>query len=95
MPRRVPPAFLDTVLWGQTCLFYAVRLQDDLLDGELPGSPLALAPILFLTEADRAYSSIFHRDAAFWKHYRQALETTVAGIVRVAELQRDFSAPGG
>ena len=87
--RVVPPGFLDTVLWGQTSLFYAVRLQDDLLDGKLPRSPLALAPLLFLTEADRAYSSVIDSNAGFWKHYRLALETTVAGIVRVAEMQRD------
>jgi hypothetical protein len=88
-PKVVSPEFLETVLWGQTCLFYAVRLQDDFLDGGLRRSPLVLAPLLFLTEAERAYSSIIDRDAAFWKHYRRALETTVAGIVRVDELQRD------
>jgi hypothetical protein len=92
-PRTVSPEFLDTVLWGQMCLFYAVRLQDDLLDGEFPRSPLVLAPLLFLTEADCAYSSLIERNAVFWKHYRRALETTVSGIVRVAEMQRDFSVP--
>jgi hypothetical protein len=91
-PGLVAQEFLDTVLWGQTSLYYAVRLQDDLLDGALPRSPLALAPLLFLTEADRAYSSVIDRTAGFWKHYRLALETTVSGIVRVAEMQRDPAA---
>jgi hypothetical protein len=81
------------VLWGQTTLFYAVRLQDDFLDGGLPRSPLALAPLLFLTEANRAYSSILEGNTGFWKHYRQALEATVTGIVRVAEMQRDPLVP--
>jgi hypothetical protein len=89
---EVSPEFLDIVLWGQTSLFYAVRLQDDLLDGEFSRSTLALAPLLFLTEADRAFSSIIDSNAGFWEHYRLALETTVAGIVRVAAMQRDLAA---
>jgi hypothetical protein len=87
--RTMSNEFLDAVVWGQTCLFYAIRLQDDLLDGDVSRPLLALAPLLFLTEADRAYSSAFERNAPFWKRYRLALETTVAGIVRVAEMQRD------
>ncbi len=92
-PREVSPEFLDTVLWGQTALFYAVRLQDDFLDGGLPRSSLLLAPLLFLTEANRAYSSIIDRNTGFWKHYRRAVDTTVTGIVRVAEMQRDPLVP--
>ena len=85
--------FLDTVIWGQTSLFYAVRLQDDHLDGQLPHTPLLLAPLLFLSEADRAYSSIIDTKAAFWNHYRLALQTTLAGIARVAEMQRNPAVP--
>lgn len=91
-PRALSPKFLDIVLWGQTALFYAVRLQDDLLDGALSRSPLMLAPLLFMTEAHRAYSSVIDVNADFWKHYRLAIETTVSGIVRVASLQRDPAA---
>jgi hypothetical protein len=91
-PHEVSPELLGTVLWGQTALFYAVRLQDDLLDGALPHTPLVLAPLLFLTEAERAFSSIIDSNTPFWNHYRRALETTVAGIVRVAEMQRDRTA---
>jgi hypothetical protein len=91
-PGSVSPEFLDTVLWGQTCLFYAIRLQDDLLDGHLSRSSIALAPLLFLTEAHRTFSSVFDRNAGFWEHYRKALETTVGGIARVAHMQRDSSA---
>jgi len=93
VPREISTKFLDTVLWGQTCLFYSVRLQDDLLDGELSRSPLAPATLLFLTEADRAYSSVFNRNTDFWKHYRRALGTTVTGIIRVAEMHRDLAVP--
>jgi len=91
-PGAVSTEFLNTVLWGQTSLFYAVRLQDDMLDGQFSRSPLALAPLLFLAEADRAYSSVIDSNAGFWKHYRLALETTVTGIVRVAAMQRDRTA---
>ncbi len=84
----VSPEFLDTILWGQHCLFYTVRLQDDLLDGELARSPLTMAPLLFLTEAQRAFSSVLDSETGFCEHYRRAVETTVAGITRVAELQR-------
>lgn len=85
----VSPEFLESVLWGQTSLFYAVRLQDDLLDGQFSRSPLALAPLLFMTEANRVFSSVIDTRAGFWRHYRLALETTVTGIVRVAGMQRD------
>ncbi len=88
-PRRPAPEFLEAVVWGQTCLFYAVRLQDDLLDGHLIRSPLALAPSLFLNEAHRTFSSVLGPDSLFWNHCRRALDTTVAGIVRVERLQRD------
>ena len=81
--------FLETVIWGQTSLFYAVRLQDDHLDGHLPHTPLLLAPLLFLSEADRAFSSVIDTRAAFWNHYRLALQTTLTGIARVAQMQRD------
>ncbi len=90
--RAVPPEFLEAVLWGQNCIFYAVRIQDDLLDGELARSPLTMAPLLFMTEAERAFSSVLDAKSEFWGHYRQALETTVAGITRVAELQRNPAA---
>ena len=91
--RNVSAAFLDTIIWGQTSLFYAVRLQDDLLDRDLPRAPLVLAPLLFLSEADRAYASIIDTKSAFWNHYRLALQTTLSGIARVARLQRDPAAP--
>jgi hypothetical protein len=86
--NTVSPEFLDTVLWAQSCLFYAVRLQDDLLDGEIPRSPLTVAPLLFLTEAQRAFSSVIGSEAVFWEGYRLAISTTVAGITRAAEMQR-------
>lgn len=85
----ISPQFLDTVQWGQTALFYAVRIQDDLLDREFAHSSLALAPLLFLSEAHHAFSSVIDANAAFWRHYRLALEATVSGIARVAEMQRD------
>ncbi len=88
----VSPDFLDTILWGQHCLFYAVRLQDDMLDGELSRSPLTMAPLLLLSEAEQAFSSAIDAKRQFWVHYRRALGTTVAGITRVAELQRSPAA---
>lgn len=86
--KTVSPGFLDTVLWGQVCLFYAVRIQDDLLDGDLPRSSLTVGPLLFLTEAQRVFSSVFASKAAFWKGYRLAVNTTVAGITTAARMQR-------
>lgn len=88
----VSPEFLDAVIWGQTCLFYAVRLQDDLLDGGLSRSPLTMAPLLFLTEAQHALSVVTDAMPGFREHYRHAVETTVAGITRAAELQRNPAA---
>ena len=87
--------FLDTVIWGQTSLFYAVRLQDDHLDGQLPHTPLLLAPLLFLSEADRTFSSVIDTKAAFWLDYRLALQTTLTAIARVAQMQRSTAISAG
>lgn len=86
--NAAPEEFLDTVIWGQTSLFYAVRLQDDHLDGQLPHTPLLLAPLLFLSEADRAFSSVIDAKAAFWIQYRLALQSTLTAIARIARMQR-------
>jgi hypothetical protein len=79
--------------WGQVCLFYAVRIQDDILDGQLPRTSLSLAPSLFFCEADEVFASVMGKESPFWRFYRKAIRTTVRGILRVSELQRDPLAP--
>lgn len=87
--RSVTPEFVDAVSRGQTCLFYSVRIQDDLLDGHIPPTRLSPAPLIFLTEAERAFASVIGGGARFWGRYRSALGRTVSGILEVARLQRD------
>lgn len=90
---RLPANFVETIIWGQTALFYAIRIQDDLLDGQLQHSSLRLAPPLFLSEAERAFSSVMASDDDFWRHFRRATHATIGGIVRVWELQHERESP--
>ena len=81
------------MVWGQVCLFYAIRIQDDIFDGQLSRKSLALAPTLLLNESLRVFSSHFDRRSAFWEFYGKAIDSTLEGILRVSELQRDPTAP--
>jgi len=81
------------VAWAQVCLFYAVRIEDDIFDGHLSRTPLALAPMLFLQESQLVFSTYFDGRSPFWEFYRKAIESTLEGILRVSELERDPMAP--
>jgi hypothetical protein len=85
----LPEGDLESILFGQSCLFYAIRLQDDILDGALTRSPLALAPILFMSESARAFTPFMGAKTAFRQHYHEAIESTARGIALVAEMQRE------
>ena len=92
-PRGGLQPLIRDMVWGQVCLFYAIRIADDVFDGQLSRKSLALAPTLLLNESMRVFSSHFSRRSAFWEFYGKAIDSTIEGILRVSELQRDPTAP--
>ena len=80
------------VLWGQHAVFYAIRLQDDLLDAHRGDLRLQFLADHFIVESLEALQPLRQLDAAFWAEYRAALRGTADGILEVARLQAE---PGG
>jgi hypothetical protein len=79
---------LEDILWAQYLLFLAVRVQDDLYDGQAAGSPLIYAANLLFVEADRTLDDRFAGDAAIRRVVRHSIETTTRAIVEVDARQR-------
>jgi hypothetical protein len=69
-------------------LFLAIRLQDDIYDGQATAPLLILAADLFLAEAQSAFSTIFPASSPFWRLYRKYLTTTTRSIIECDELLR-------
>lgn len=86
--RDLPLAFLNEVRWGQQCLFLAIRIQDDLFDGDSSSPALVCIADQFLIEADRTFSQEFDRSSQFWEMYRSCLSKTTGSILEVDGLQR-------
>ncbi len=87
-PSRRDRKFLTDVLWGQFCLYFSVRIKDDLLDHDANVGPLVFAADLLQLEAMRTLSSHFPLRSAFWEIYFDSYRRTVEAIVRADNLQR-------
>lgn len=86
--RRIPRAVLNDILWGQYCLFKAIRIQDDLFDGHADSPSLIYVSDQFLIEAERVFAKHFEKSSPFWRDYRSALRITTQAIVEVDALQK-------
>jgi hypothetical protein len=84
----IPKSVLNDVLWAQYCLYKAIRIQDDLFDGDAALPALIYVSDQFLIEAERVFARQFEKSSPFWRHYRHALRTTTQAIVEVDELQQ-------
>lgn len=73
--------FLQDVLWGQYALFAAIRIQDDLFDGQVQRPALIFASDQFLLEAEGSFRRACGDHPAFWSIYRECLQTTAQAIV--------------
>ncbi len=74
---------------GQLCLYFGIRILDDLLDGHALRGLLSLLPNIFLLEGERCFEMVPGLSTTFISTYRDAVRTTLAGIVRVDGLHRD------
>lgn len=83
LDQRAPP--LVDLLWAQECVIWAVRLRDDLLDGQSEAAASGLTADLLLLEAESTLDRAAGSRAL--ESYRQALATTQRAIVEVRNLQ--------
>ena len=79
--------FVSDVQWGQYCLFLHVRIHDDLFDAHVTDPALIYVGDLLLVEAERAFAKHLGH-GPFWPFYRDALATTLTGILDADTLQR-------
>ena len=80
-------SFLSDVLFGQYLLFLFIRIQDDLLDGQVECPSLVFVADQFLLEAGRLMAKHFPSHMTFWDGYRSALKATTLAILEVRENQ--------
>jgi len=79
--------FLADVTWGQYCLYLAIRIADDLCDGDMPAGPAIWVAQHLFGEAVRAFQASV-RAPRFWPLFHTAVADTLDAIVQVDRLQR-------
>ena len=89
--RRPDQRFIRDVLWGQYCVFLAIRIYDDLFDGHVNQRSLLVVSERFKLEAERVFSYHFKSNSPFWNIYRKCFAQTTHAIVEVALLQQGTS----
>jgi len=80
--RRRGTAFLDDVLWAQYCVFLAVRIHDDLFDGQADRSALLYVADGLLVEGRRRFAIHLHQ-RQFWARFDELIDTSVRSILAV------------
>jgi hypothetical protein len=79
--RSLDRRFLKDVLWGQYCLFLAIKIHDDMFDKHVDQPSLVWAGDEFLQEAQGAFARHFERSSRFWEFYARAIRTTIRAVV--------------
>ncbi len=79
---------VDDMLWATTCLAHAIRIEDDLLDGDAIIDVAIFAPALLYVEADHLFSRYFAHQSKFWNSYHRLIRSTIEGIALASEAQR-------
>jgi hypothetical protein len=85
--QRVRGGFLRDVLWGQFSLFLAVKIQDDIFDGQLADRSLIWTSDQFMLESRSAFAPHFCARDPFWKYYDRSITTSIEAIAEVDRRQ--------
>jgi len=88
-------ALLENALSAQYCLFLAIRVEDDLFDGQAKGASLPAVIRQLLIESDNALRGRFQPDSPIWQIKARALETSRDAIAAIDKLQQVPGAMGG
>jgi hypothetical protein len=79
---------VDDILWATTCLAHALRIEDDLLDGDAVLDVAIFAPALLYVEADHTFARYFAHRSKFWTTYHRLIRSTIEGIALASDAQR-------
>ena len=85
---RSDKKFLKDIMWAQYCVFLAIRVHDDLYDGQSECKSLIYAGDQLIVDSGKIFSKYFSRSSIFWKYYYNLIESTVRAIVIVDNLQK-------
>lgn len=91
--RRTVVGLLPHALWAQYTLFIAIRIQDDLFDGQTGSHALMFASGLFLVESARCFGAICGDAPGFWEFYGESLGRTIQAILETDRLQKSGESP--
>jgi hypothetical protein len=80
-------------VWAQYCLYFFIRVQDDLFDGQTEDLSLVFASDQFVIEAERVLSQYFAPSSPLWRIFRSGLKDTTRAILDVDRLQRRLGGP--
>lgn len=86
--RALAPADIEDILFAQYCVFFAIRLQDDLVDGHRKPGPVISAPSLFLLAGLKALLGCHPAGSKIGEEACRLVRTSLAAIVRSASLQK-------
>ncbi len=86
--HKRPQRILGDVLWGQYCLYLAIRIKDDLFDRQARSKNLSCVADRFMSESKRVFEKYFDERSSFWDGYKRCVETTNAAIRQIDTLQR-------
>lgn len=87
-PNCIGEGKLNDILWGQYGVFLAVRIKDDLFDGQTSASSLLEAADHFLAEACKVFSQHIGDRNRFWEIFSDSLKETSQAIIEVDALER-------
>ena len=86
---------LRDVMWAQACLYLAIRIQDDVLDGHTTDTELVFNATVFLVEAAAQLRQHFNHRSSFWPVYDSYVFTSVGAIQRLHRMNPSaISQPG-
>jgi hypothetical protein len=85
--QRTNQRFLFDVLCGQFCMFLAVKIHDDVFDGQAQDRSLLFAADHLLLSARQAFAPYFSSKSLFWSFFDSSLRQTVNAIIAVDQSQ--------
>jgi hypothetical protein len=85
--QRTNLKFLVDVLSGQFCVFLAIKIHDDLFDGQTQDRSLLYAADHFLLSARGAFAPYFPPESIFWSFFDSSIAQTLNAIIAVDQSQ--------
>jgi hypothetical protein len=75
--------FMKDTMWGQICLYYAVKIHDDLYDRHEDRLSFLWAGDEFFLEAYRVFSKHFGQNYRFWTFFQGDVLSTIRSVQKI------------